>query len=93
MSANRRHSGTCAIETLMDYDMDAQIGGKFAMLGSRLIDSTAKSLAEQFFTKFASLMMKQGQPSASAPKAKATKKPAGRKPVTRKKVSTKSRKS
>lgn len=95
------------IETLMDYDVDAQIGGKLAMLGSRLIDSTAKSLAEQFFTKFASLMMKQGQTSASVPKAKATKKPvsstrakkpaakkpAGRKPVTRKQVSTKSRKS
>jgi hypothetical protein len=26
------------IETLMDYDVDAQIGGKLAMLGSRLID-------------------------------------------------------
>ena len=95
------------IETLMDYDVDAQIGGKLAMLGSRLIDSTAKSLAGQFFTKFASLMMKQGQTSASVPKAKATKKPvsstrtkkpaakkpAGRKPVTRKQVSAKSRKS
>ena len=95
------------IETLMDYDVDAQIGGKLAMLGSRLIDSTAKSLAGQFFTKFAGLMMKQGQTSASVPKAKATKKPvsstrtkkpaakkpAGRKPVTRKQVSTKSRKS
>jgi hypothetical protein len=41
------------------------------MLGSRLIDSTAKSLAEQFFTKFASLMMKQAHSSASLPKAKA----------------------
>ncbi len=86
MSANRRHSGTCAIETLMDYDVDAQIGGKLAMLGSRLIDSTAKSLAEQFFTKFASLMMKQGQPSASVRKAKATKKPAAKKPTRRKPV-------
>ena len=82
------------IETLMDYDVDAQIGGKLAMLGSRLIDSSAKSLAEQFFTKFASLMMKQGQISASVRKAKATKKPAaknpaGRKPAARKKVSDK----
>jgi uncharacterized protein len=95
------------LETLMDYDVDAQIGGKLAMLGSRLIDSSAKSLAEQFFTKFASLMMKQGQPSASVAKAKTTKKPvsparakkpaakkpARRKPVTRKQISKKSRKS
>lgn len=43
-------------ETQMDYDVDAQIGGKLAMLGSRLIDSTAKSLAGQFFTKFGELM-------------------------------------
>jgi uncharacterized protein len=39
--------------TLLKYDVDAQVGGKLAMLGSRLIDSTAQSLATQFFTKFA----------------------------------------
>ena len=43
-------------ETLMEYDVDAQVGGKMAMLGSRLIDSTAKSLASQFFTKFGEMM-------------------------------------
>ena len=43
-------------ETLMEYDVDAQIGGKLAMLGSRLIDSASRSLAEQFFTKFAEMM-------------------------------------
>lgn len=95
------------VETLMDYDVDAQIGGKLAMLGSRLIDSTAKSLAEQFFATFASLMIKQAQSSTLVPKAKATKKPdastkakkpvakkpAGRKTMTKKKVSPKSQKS
>ena len=39
--------------TLLKYDVDAQVGGKLAMLGSRLIDSTARSLATQFFEKFA----------------------------------------
>ncbi len=39
--------------TLLKYDVDAQVGGKLAMLGSRLIDSTAQSLATQFFEKFA----------------------------------------
>jgi uncharacterized protein len=39
--------------TLLKYDVDAQVGGKLAMLGARLIDSTAQSLATQFFTKFA----------------------------------------
>ncbi len=43
-------------ETLMSYDVDAQIGGKLAMLGSRLIDSTARSMAQQFFDRFVALM-------------------------------------
>lgn len=38
--------------TLLRYDVKAQIGGKLAQLGSRLIDSTAKKLAQQFFTDF-----------------------------------------
>jgi uncharacterized protein len=43
-------------ETLMTYDVDAQIGGKLAMLGSRLVDSTARSLAQEFFDRFVKLM-------------------------------------
>jgi carbon monoxide dehydrogenase subunit G len=43
-------------ETLMIYNVDAQIGGKLAMLGSRLFDSTARSLAQEFFDKFVKLM-------------------------------------
>jgi len=39
--------------TKLSYDVDAQVGGKIAQLGSRLIDSTAKKLAEQFFANFA----------------------------------------
>ncbi|MDI7864739.1 carbon monoxide dehydrogenase subunit G [Rhizobiaceae bacterium n13] len=39
-------------ETLLQYDVKAQIGGKLAQLGSRLIDSTSKKLAEQFFADF-----------------------------------------
>jgi carbon monoxide dehydrogenase subunit G len=41
--------------TKLSYDVEAQVGGKLASLGSRLIDSTARSLATQFFEKFASL--------------------------------------
>ena len=36
-------------ETILSYDVKAQIGGKLAQLGSRLIDSTSKKLAAQFF--------------------------------------------
>ena len=38
--------------TILSYEVDAQIGGKLAQLGSRLIDSTAKKLAGQFFESF-----------------------------------------
>lgn len=33
----------------LHYEVDAQVGGKIAQLGARLIDSTAKKLAAQFF--------------------------------------------
>ena len=73
-----------ATQTQMDYTVDAQIGGKLAMLGSRLIDSTAQSLAGQFFTKFAGLMKSQGGP-VKATKAKVTvKKNTAKKPATKK---------
>ena len=38
--------------TLLSYDVEAQIGGKLAQLGGRLIDSTAKKLASEFFASF-----------------------------------------
>ncbi|MBV9813600.1 MAG: carbon monoxide dehydrogenase subunit G [Acetobacteraceae bacterium] len=39
--------------TLLTYDVKAQVGGKIAQLGARLIDATAKSYADNFFTRFA----------------------------------------
>lgn len=39
--------------TLLSYDAKADIGGKLAQLGSRLVQSTAKKLAAKFFVKFA----------------------------------------
>jgi carbon monoxide dehydrogenase subunit G len=38
--------------TVLRYDVDAQIGGKLAQLGARLIDSTARKLAAEFFKSF-----------------------------------------
>jgi carbon monoxide dehydrogenase subunit G len=38
--------------TLLKYAVHAQVGGKLAQLGARLIDATAKQMAEQFFRKF-----------------------------------------
>lgn len=39
--------------TLLTYDADANVGGKIAQLGQRLIDATAAQMAEKFFTSFA----------------------------------------
>ena len=39
--------------TRLAYAVDAQVGGKIAQLGGRLIDSTAKKLADEFFANFA----------------------------------------
>ena len=40
-------------ETVVHYDVDAKVGGKLAQIGSRLIDSTSKKLAKQFFDSLA----------------------------------------
>lgn len=39
--------------TKLDYTADAQIGGKLAQLGQRLVAGTAKKLADEFFKNFA----------------------------------------
>jgi carbon monoxide dehydrogenase subunit G len=39
--------------TKLSYDVDAQVGGKIAQLGSRLIDGSARKLAAEFFDNFA----------------------------------------
>jgi uncharacterized protein len=43
-------------ETILHYEVDSQIGGKLAQLGGRLIDSTARKLAGEFFTKFGAVV-------------------------------------
>ena len=50
--------------TILHYDVDAQIGGKLAQLGQRLIDSTAKKLAGEFFASFGAAV--GGEPEAPA---------------------------
>jgi hypothetical protein len=38
--------------TLLQYEVNAQVGGKLAQLGARLIDATAKQMADAFFDRF-----------------------------------------
>jgi len=39
--------------TLLAYEVKANVGGKLAQLGSRIIDGFTKKLADQFFENFA----------------------------------------
>jgi uncharacterized protein len=53
--------------TILDYEVKAQIGGKLAQLGGRLIDSTAKKLAAEFFEKFGAVVApSEAQPATAA---------------------------
>jgi carbon monoxide dehydrogenase subunit G len=49
--------------TKLVYDVEAQVGGKIAQLGSRIVDGVAKKMADQFFTNFAAAVT---QPSKAA---------------------------
>ncbi len=49
--------------TVLTYDVDAQVGGKIAQVGARLIDGTARKLADEFFGKFAGMV---GGPAPAA---------------------------
>lgn len=49
-------------ETLLTYEAKADVGGKLAQLGNRLVLSTSKKLSAQFFEAFAAKM--GGSPSA-----------------------------
>ncbi|MFY0619734.1 CoxG family protein [Shimia sp.] len=48
-------------ETVLTYVAKADVGGKIAQLGSRLIQGTAKKLSGKFFTKFAEVVTEQAE--------------------------------
>lgn len=55
-------------DTVLNYEANATVGGKLAQIGSRLIDSTARKMADDFFGKFAEEV---GGPAAPAEAAEA----------------------
>ena len=52
-------------ETVLRYGVQAQVGGKLAQIGSRLIDATSRKMADEFFGKFMGVM----SPSTAGPEA------------------------
>lgn len=57
--------------TKLDYDVSAQIGGKLAQIGSRLVDSAARKIADEFFGNFEARLRERVTASAegAAPEA------------------------
>ena len=66
--------------TVLRYAADAQIGGKLAQIGSRLVEGTAKKLADEFFAAFAA-QAAVAAPAAPTPAA-AAEQPATSQPVS-----------
>ena len=56
---------------LLDYTVHAQVGGKVAQLGQRLVDGAAKSMAEDFFKRFDEEMQRRHPAAIGAPEAPA----------------------
>ena len=52
--------------TRLSYEVRAEVGGKLAQIGSRLIDQAARRQADSFFARFAAIVA-EGGPAAPAP--------------------------
>lgn len=53
-------------ETLLGYQVSADIGGKLAQLGGRLIDATARKMSDAFFKKFSEEIQRRASEHTSA---------------------------
>jgi uncharacterized protein len=63
--------------TMLRYTADGQVGGKLAQVGARLVEGTAKKVADDFFTRFNELVSQQAasQPVVEPTMAAATTSP------------------
>lgn len=52
-------------DTILAYSVKANVGGKLAQLGSRLIDGTAKKMADEFFSNFVEIVAGATEPESS----------------------------
>jgi carbon monoxide dehydrogenase subunit G len=50
--------------TILTYEVHAQVGGKVAQLGARLIDASAKQISDQFFDRFGAAVAPPVPPAA-----------------------------
>lgn len=60
--AKVRLSELTAQETLLQYEVNANVGGKLAQIGSRLVDGAARKFAEDFFARFVAVLAESAPP-------------------------------
>ncbi len=55
-------------QTLLNYSVNAKVGGKLAQIGSRLVDSAAKKMADDFFQAFSqNVSSSENEPTPDVP--------------------------
>jgi len=69
--------------TTLSYSVQANVGGKIAQVGSRLIDMTAKKMADIFFGKFSEVIAPQKKRKISKDKDEQLETGLKRKPLNR----------
>ena len=57
--------------TILSYTANASVGGKLAQIGSRLVDSAAKKMANDFFPAFSAHLSEGAEPEAAPAAAEA----------------------
>ena len=65
--------------TVLTYDVEANVGGKIAQVGGRLIDMTAKKMADIFFGKFKEIISPDSAGNTSEVQSSKDKKPLNKK--------------
>jgi uncharacterized protein len=53
-------------ETVLRYGVQAQVGGKLAQIGSRLIDATSRKMADEFFSRFVTAVTPAAEGTAAS---------------------------
>jgi carbon monoxide dehydrogenase subunit G len=71
-SATVRLEAEAPAVTMLRYTAQASVGGKLAQIGTRLVDATARKLADEFFGKFAAVVGAPAEPAAAPAAAAAS---------------------
>ena len=71
-SATVRLEAEAPTVTMLRYTAQASVGGKLAQIGARLVDATARKLADEFFGKFAAVVGAPAEPAAAPAAAAAS---------------------